>query len=165
MTFADTIQETAKEASARIAGSAKSVGGAAQGAAKVAGKKVSTGYGQALDLLLTGAKLIPTVSSALGLLGLQKKKSNVLGNSLSFSAGLALGAGAGMLFAPKSGSELRQTLLGYFSGTPLEQTAQEVAEKAQAAVHTVSQTMTDKVESLKSDVKPAAPNGGNRSVS
>ena len=147
--FADTITDHAKTASE-----------AASGAAKVAGKKVTSGYGQALDLVMTGVKLIPSVTAALGFIGLQKKQSNTLGNGISFSAGLMLGAGAGMLFAPKSGAELRQAILHYFQGTPLEQAAQNVAKKADAVAHDVSA----KVESVKSDVK-AAPHNGSRTVS
>ena len=151
--FTDTISDTAKETAAR--------------AAKVAGKTgktVSTGftsgYSQALDFAMTGLKLIPTVTAALGFLGLQKKQSNVLGNSASFGAGLLLGAGAGMLFAPKSGSELRSSLRDYFAGTPLENAAEKVSKKAEAVAHNVN----DKVESVKSEVK-AATHNGSRTVS
>lgn len=147
--FTDTIQDTAKETAARAAK-----------VAGTAGKSVSSGYGQALDFVMTGVKLIPTVTAALGFLGLQKKKSNVLGNGLSFGAGLMIGTGAGMLFAPKSGAELRRTLRDYFVGTPLEQTAEKVAKKADAVAHDVA----DKVEAVKSDMK-AAPHNGSRTVS
>lgn len=150
-TFASTIQDTAKTASE-----------AASGAAKVAGKKVQSGYGSALDLVMTGVKLIPTVTAALGFFGLQKKQSNTLGQGLSFGAGLMLGAGAGMLFAPKSGSELRQGILRYLQGTPLEHAAQNVAKKADAVAHDV----TGKVEAVKNDLKGVHANGnGTRSVS
>ncbi len=147
--IADTITDHAKTAS-----------DVAAGAAKVAGKKVTSGYGQALDFVMTGVKLIPTVTAALGFIGLQKKQSNTLGHGLSFGAGLMVGAGAGMLFAPKSGSELRKAILHYLQGTPLENVVETVAKKADAVVHDVSA----KVESVKTDLK-AAPHNGNRTVS
>lgn len=147
--FTDTIQDTAKETASRAAK-----------AAGTASKSVSSGYSQALDFVMTGIKLVPTVSAALGLIGLQKKKSNVLGNGLSFGAGLMLGAGAGMLFAPKSGAELRSTLRDYFMGTPLEETAAKVAKRADS----VAKDVGEKVESVKNEVKAASHNGS-RTVS
>ena len=150
-TFASTIQDTAKTAS-----------DAASGAAKVAGKKVQSGYGSVLDLVITGVKLIPTVTAALGFMGLQKKQSNALGQSLSFGAGVLLGAGAGMLFAPKSGSDMRQGIVRYFQGTPLEHAAQTVAKKVDA----VANDMGDKVDGMKNDLKSVHVTGnGTRSVS
>jgi len=47
----------------------------------------------------------------LGWLGLSRRRSPLLSLSL-IGAGLAVGAGVGMLFAPMSGADLRRTLLG-----------------------------------------------------
>lgn len=153
--FVNTVQDTAKEASARIADSAA-------GAAKVAGKRVSSGYDSAFDLLMTGVKLLPTVTAALGFFGLQRKRSSIIPTTLALGAGLAVGAGLGMLMAPKSGPDLRKAILDYLNGTPLE----GAAKKAEAVAHGV----TDKVDHLKSDLKNSVSeikgsHNGSRTVS
>lgn len=164
-----TITDTAKEASTRIADGAKFAGeriadgakvasDAVSDTAKVAGKRVATGYSTAMDFVLTGMKLLPTLGTALGYFGLQRKRSNVLGNTLSFGAGLAVGAGAGLLFAPKSGADTRAALRNYFNGTKLEDMADRAVDKAE----TVAKNVGEKVEAAKNEVKA---HNGSRSVS
>lgn len=161
------ITEGAKLASERLADGARVAGDAVSDTAKTAGKRVQSGYVTALELLLTGIKLIPSVNGALGLVGLQRKRSNVVSSALSFGAGVAFGAGAGLLFAPKSGAETRAALRGYFSGSKVENLANNAVDKVESVAKKVSDTVEHAKEEAKSDIKEAKTHAknGSRAVS
>ena len=50
----------------------------------------------------------------LGSVGLEVRHSNIWQGVLIFGGGLAIGAGLGLLLAPKSGRELRRQIVGLF---------------------------------------------------
>jgi hypothetical protein len=50
------------------------------------------------------------VDDALGMIGLGRRRSNAGAIAGSFAAGMAVGAGLGILFAPKTGAETRHIL-------------------------------------------------------
>jgi gas vesicle protein len=68
------------------------------------------------------------VTDALGLFGLARRRGPV-GSIALFGAGFAVGAGAGVLFAPMSGSDLRRAMLDRFKG--LQQDAAHTLEKVE----------------------------------
>lgn len=167
-----TFAETAKEASNRIADGAKFAGerlfdGAkiASDSAKVASKKASTGASRVFDFLLTSAKFLPTLNDTIEKLGLQRKRSRLLASSLSFGAGFAVGAGAGVLFAPKSGQETRKAIRDYFRGTNLETITHDAVDKAEAVAREAAEVVTDaadKAEKVKRNAAEAVTDAADK---
>ena len=71
-----------------------------------------------------------------------------------FGAGVAVGAGVGVLFAPTSGADLRRTIAARLKG--LEKGAERVVEKAEAGVKEGVKDVEQKAEDLAGKAKDAA---------
>lgn len=123
-----------------------------------------------LDVLKTVTGTVAAVRSLgvgdmLGWVGLERKRGPFMSVG-AFGAGLAVGAGLGMLFAPAAGSET-QRKIGKFvrdlvtnEKKELENAAADMKQKADDVAHKV----TDKVDELKSkagDKVEAAKDGLN----
>lgn len=129
------------------------------------------------DGIRTAASVYATLrgfgfGDALGWVGLARRRSPlaVLG---TFGAGVAVGAGVGMLFAPMSGAETRRAIFGLLKGVEkdakstidkveagakdLEGKAEDLAGKAKDAVvsaeHTVEKKLADGLDAAKDAVK------------
>jgi len=90
------------------------------------------------------------LTDALGWIGLERRRGP-LGSLALFGAGVAVGTGVGMLFAPKSGAETRRFLFG-----GLEQGAKEIEEKAENLAGKAKDTVVKaehKVEDLAGKAK------------
>ena len=98
----------------------------------------------------------------LGYVGLQRKRSAfttyVLPGLGFFAAGLAAGAGIGLLFAPSSGRELRGQIGHKYEQVKdkVSATTQQLREQATAA----GQQMADTVQSGVKDVSEEVSSGG-----
>lgn len=79
------------------------------------------------------------VNDALGWVGLERRHSPLRTLGL-FGVGIAIGAGVGILFAPKSGKETRDAIAGAFKKTEkkAEEKAEAVAAEAGAGFHEVT---------------------------
>jgi gas vesicle protein len=89
---------------------------------------------------------------ALGWVGLSRRRSPIAAFGI-FSAGLVVGAGAALLFAPMSGEETRRRILGAFSGIKGE--AKSTLDHAAAEVKSDVAAATAKVESIAAHAKDA----------
>lgn len=114
-------------------------------------------------------------NDALGWVGLSRRRSS-FGTFAIFTAGFAVGTGAGMLFAPKSGKDLRGAIAKGWKGVmsdakdvaesaaseavKLEHKAEDLAGKAKDAVvkaeHDVESKLSSGAEALKDGVKSKA---------
>jgi len=104
----------------------------------------STGHAasSARSTLLDGVKMVTGivamlrdlgVNDALGWVGLSRRRSPLRSVAV-FSAGVALGAGVGVLFAPMSGGDLRRAILGRLMGP-----SHRAKDAMQNAAHDVSE--------------------------
>jgi len=137
----DTI-DTAKN----VMGSANEGAGRAVGKARHAVDSVREGADHAVsrarttlwDRVKTVTEVVTLLrgfqtADALGWFGLARRRSPFLSFGI-FGAGVALGAGAGVLFAPMSGAETRRLILARFSGlkqqagSPLDEPVARVKE-------------------------------------
>ena len=89
---------------------------------------------------------------ALGWVGLSRRRSPVAAIGI-FSAGMVLGAGAALLFAPMSGEETRRRIFGGLSG--LKDDAKSTLDRAGAEVKSDVKAAGDKVEEMASQAKDA----------
>jgi gas vesicle protein len=170
-TLNDTIQaakhvlESANDEASHAVGTAKhAIGSAADGAKHVMGSArdgAEHAAASARTTWLDGIKAVTGMVSmlrglqaddALGLVGLSRRRSPVAAMGI-FSAGVVVGAGAALLFAPMSGTETRRRLMSAFSGlkgdakSTIVAVGTEVKADVTAAVH--------KVEDLASQAKDA----------
>lgn len=106
------------------------------------------------DGIRTAASVYATLrglglTDALGWIGLQRRRSP-LGSIATFGAGMVVGAGVGMLFAPMSGAETRRAILGRFKG--LEQDAKATIDKVEASAKDLEGKAEDLVGKAKDTV-------------
>ena len=74
-------------------------------------------------------KNLPSTDELLRAIGLQRARSNdLLGGVAVFGAGMLVGAGLALLFAPSSGAEIREQL-----GTRFEDAKEKLGQAASAA--------------------------------
>lgn len=113
---------------------------AAKGAVKAARVGTDHAVSSARSTLMDGVHAVTSIASmlrslgaddALGWIGLARRRSPLV-SIAAFTAGLAAGAGVGLLLAPTSGAELRKNIFKGLQG--LMGDAQDVAEKAEAKV-------------------------------
>jgi len=164
--FNDTLEtaknviNTANEGTQQATDTAKHAYKSAKGGADQAASSVRSTW-------LDGVKTVSSVVSmlrafqaddALGWVGLSRRRSPIASFGV-FSAGLALGAGAGMLFAPMSGRDLRRTIMKSFSG--VTDKAKEVATQVEAQATKVEA----KVEDVASKVKDAVVQAEHKAAS
>ena len=89
---------------------------------------------------------------ALGWVGLSRRRSPIAAFGI-FSAGLVVGAGAALLFAPMSGEETRRRILGGFSG--IKGDAKSTLDHAAAEVKADVAAVGTQVESIATHAKDA----------
>lgn len=89
---------------------------------------------------------------ALGLVGLSRRRSPVA-SIVIFSAGMVVGAGAALLFAPMSGEETRRRILGGFSGIKGE--AKSTLDHAAGEVKSDVAAVGSRIEAVASQAKGA----------
>jgi len=83
------------------------------------------------------------LDDGLGFIGLARRRS-MLGSFAMFSAGLAVGAGAGMLFAPMSGADLRRAILTQLKGATAQAT--ETIKQAESEVENKAEELAGKAK-------------------
>jgi hypothetical protein len=150
------LNDTMKTAKNGV-GSAKEHAEHALGTAKSAVKDTEHTIMSALSTLLKGASTVASVVSMLRSLdvddglswfGLARRRRPLRSLAI-FGAGLAMGAGVGVLFAPTSGADMRRALLG---GTKdlkrevkqtIERVESEVVEAAEAVKGVVTHKAAD----------------------
>ena len=93
-----------------------------------------------------------SANDALGWVGLSRRRSP-LGSMAIFGAGFAAGAGAGLLLAPTSGTELRRNLRKSLMGLWGE--TKDVAERVETKVQKIEGEAEELVSSAKDAVKKA----------
>ncbi len=117
-----------------------------------------------------GVKAVTGIVSMLGgfkpryafrLIGLMRRGS--LGSLGVFGAGLALGAGAGMLMAPRSGVRTRRMIMRQIGG--LEDQAKSTLDHAASEVKAEAKAVGDKVEDLAGKAKDAVVEAEHQAVS
>ena len=115
------------------------------------------------SVLLEGFKAVSGVvtmlrhldgDDALGWVGLARKSSPLRSLGV-FGAGVAVGAGLGMVFAPMSGAKLRRTLL-----SRLTDAADEAKETVEHAGAQVSEKVTQQVSQVEDKAKDLAGKAG-----
>jgi len=154
-----TMMNDTMAAARNIWGSARETSASAVDAAKSAAETAREGTEHAVSSahssLLDGAHVVTGVAAmlrsltpddALGWVGLARRRSPFL-SFVVFSAGLAVGVGAGLLLAPTSGAKLRGNLFKALKG--LLGDAKDVAESAEAKVEKIE----DKAEKLAGKAK------------
>jgi gas vesicle protein len=90
--------------------------------------------------------------AALRLVGLVRRRGS-LGSLGLFGAGLALGVGAGMLMAPRSGARTRRMIMSRIGG--LEDQAKSTLDHAASEVTAEATAVVEKVEDLAGKAKDA----------
>jgi gas vesicle protein len=90
---------------------------------------------------------------ALGWVGLSRRRSPIAAFGI-FSAGLAVGAGAALLFAPMSGEETRRRIFGALAGVKSD--AKSTLDHAAAEVKSDVAAVGYKVESIATHAREAA---------
>lgn len=159
-----TMLNDSMAAAINFMGSARETTANAVDAAKSAAETAKEGTGHAVtsarSTLMDGVHAVTGLASmlrslqpedALGWVGLARRRSPLLSFAV-FTAGFAAGAGAGLLFAPTSGADLRKNLFKGLQG--LMGDAKDVAEKAEAKVEKIE----DKAEKLAGKAKDKVEN-------
>lgn len=146
--------ENAKDA----IGSAKEVIDSAKGSAEHA---ASSARSSILDLAKLAVSVFTTVrefdrDDALGLIGLTRKRG-ALDELPAFGAGLLVGAGVGLFFAPMSGVELRSKLLRGLNSIKEEagEKIEQAGNEMKAAEKKVEKKAGDVVDAVKSKAEAA----------
>jgi gas vesicle protein len=159
-TLNDTIEAakhvlaSANDEAAHAVGTARHAIGSAKDGAEHAAASARTTWFDGIKAVTGMVAMLRGLQTddALGLVGLSRRRSPVAAMGI-FSAGVVLGAGAALLFAPMSGAETRRRLMGGFSGlkgdvkSTLDHAGAEMKSDVKAAGH--------KVEDLASQAKDA----------
>lgn len=97
------------------------------------------------------------VSDALGWVGLQRRRSGLLPFAL-FGAGIVVGAGVGMLIAPRSGAKTRRAIFDALKGVEekAEAEAKDLEQKAEKLVGKVENKVMEKAGDAKDALKSKA---------
>ena len=170
MDTARNVLDSARESGGHALGTARHAMGSARDGTEHA---VTSARSTLLDGVKTMTGIVAMlrdlgVSDALGWVGLSRRRSPLLSVAM-FGAGVAVGAGAGLMFAPTSGADLRRAILGRLMGPmdavkdTVRKDAHEVSEGAKA----VKEAVTNHVEEAVHAVKDAAtahatPGNGHR---
>lgn len=186
MDTARHVMGSARETAEQAVGNAKhALGSAKEGAEHTLSSTMS--------YLTTGAKAVAGFASvlralgvddALGWVGLRRRQSPFYPIAI-FGAGVAVGAGVGMLLAPKSGAQIRRSILKAFNditgeakdalqrvesevkeaGEKVEEKAEELADKAKGAAlkaeRKIESKIENKMENNKVETAASAPRAGN----
>jgi gas vesicle protein len=137
---------SANESARHAVGTAKQALGSAREGAEHA---VSSARSRWMEGIRAAAELVTMVRSlqtgdALGWIGLQRRRG-ALASLGVFGAGIAVGAGLGVLFAPTSGVEMRRRLVGRVQALKgnAENTLRDAAPAVKDAVEKAEETMGD----------------------
>lgn len=153
----NNTMETAKHAMESAKEGAEHAVGTAKHAMESAKEGTEHAVSSARSTFLDGVHAVSGVLSllrsfdaddALALAGLARRRSPLL-SAATFGAGVAVGAGVGMLFAPMSGADLRREIVNFFKGVKHE--AKETLERAESEV----KDFEDKTEELAGKAKDA----------
>jgi gas vesicle protein len=144
--------------------------GAAKDVVESAKEGTEHAVSSARSTLLDGVKAIGGIiamlksfqlDDGLGWVGLERRRTPFYSAAI-FGMGVAVGAGVGMLFAPKSGVELRRMILDQLKAfgaeaqaevKDVEEKAEDLAGKAKDAVKKAERKVEGKVEAAASAVK------------
>ena len=160
ITFTDTLS-AAKQVVASANTEANQAVASAKHAAGTAKEGADQAVASAKTTWLDGVKAVAGVVSmlrgfqandALGWVGLSRRRSPIVAMGI-FGAGMAVGAGAALLFAPMSGEETRRRLMTGFSG--LKGDAKTSAEAMATEIATDAKAVSHKVEEVASQAKGA----------
>jgi len=144
--------------------------GAAKNVVESAKEGTEHAVSGARSTLLDGVKTIGGIiamlkgfqlDDGLGWVGLERRRTPLYSAAI-FGMGVAVGTGVGMLFAPKSGAELRRMILDQLKAfgaeaqaevKEVEEKAEDLAGKAKDAVKKAERKVEGKVEAAASTVK------------
>jgi len=152
MDTAKSVLDSARESTEHAVGTAKHAMGSARDGTEHA---VSSARSTLLDGVKTVTGIVSMlrdlgVSDALGWVGLARRRSPLVSVAM-FGAGVAVGAGIGVMLAPTSGADLRRAILGRLMG-PMNAVKDTVTKDA----HEVSEGAKAVKEAVKSQVEGAA---------
>ena len=120
-----------------------------------------------LSTLFKAAKMALGVSSALRALGIDVfgwtrllGKRGPLGATVLFGAGLAVGTGAGVLFAPASGESTRRALLRRLDGMKRDALGgiEKVGDEVKEIEHRIEESVSDAADAVKGKVNAMTDN-------
>lgn len=159
-TLNDTIEAakhvlaSANDEAAHAVGTAKHAIGSAKDGAEHAAASARTTWFDGVKAVTGMVAMLRGLQAddALGWVGLSRRRSPVAAVGI-FSAGVVLGAGAALLFAPMSGAETRRRLMSGFSG--LKGDAKTTLDHAGAEVKSDVAAAGKKIEDLASQAKHA----------
>lgn len=109
---------------------------------------------RAIAIAIDGAKAVAGITAvlralgvndALGWVGLRRRRDPLFSVAI-FGAGLAIGAGVGVLFAPSSGAKLRRSMLRGWKGFKGE--TKDAIEKIESEVKADVKVVTEKAEEV-----------------
>lgn len=145
---------TAKQAVSSASDGAKHVMGSARDGAEHAATSARTTWFDGIKAVTGMVSMLRGLQAddALGMVGLSRRRSPVAAMGI-FSAGVVVGAGAALLFAPMSGTETRRRLMSAFSG--LKGDAKSTIDAVGAEVKADVDAVAHKVEDLASQAKDA----------
>lgn len=155
MATAKNIMGSARDGSLHAVDAAKT---AVESAKDTTGHAVTTARSSLLDGVHAVSGIVSMLrgldsNDALGWVGLARRRSPFFSMAI-FSAGFAVGAGAGVLFAPTSGKQLRGSILKGWKG--LMNDAKDVAERAETEAVKIEQKIEHKAEDLAGKAKDKA---------
>ncbi len=89
---------------------------------------------------------------------MERYESSATSSILTFLGGLAIGYGAALLFAPRSGRETRQMITDYAqnTGEKISSMARSAFESARQSAESASQKVGEYVDETRGKVKSAA---------
>jgi hypothetical protein len=170
MDTAKNVLDSARETTEHAVGTARHAMGSARDST---GHAVSGARSTLLDGVKTVSGIVAMlrdlgVSDALGWVGLSRRRSPLLSVAI-FGAGVAVGAGAGLMFAQTSGTDLRRAILVRLMG-PMDAAKETVTKDAHAVSEgaaAVKEVVVNHVEAAAHVVKEAAtahgtPGNGHR---
>lgn len=151
---ARNIMASANEGADRAVGTAKHAANDVKDSAEHAVASARTTWWDGVKAV-TG--LVSMVASfkpqdALGWVGLARRRSPLLALGI-FGAGLAVGVGAGMLLAPRSGARSRRMLMSLLSG--MEDEAKSTLGRVASEVKSEAKVVADKVDEAAGTVRNA----------
>lgn len=144
-------------------GTAKDVAEATKGTAEHAVSTAEHAVSSAKSSLFEATKFAIGMASALrgldlddalGWIGLARRRT-LFGTAAVFGAGVAVGAGIGVLFAPTSGEALRRSIQGYLQEVKqgARQEVKQVERKVEKKVGDVADVMKQAVDTAACNVK------------
>jgi hypothetical protein len=164
MDTAKSVLDSARESTGHAVGTAMHAMGSARDGTEHA---VSSARSTLLDGVKSVTGIVAMlrdlgVSDALGWVGLARRRSPLLSIAM-FGAGMAVGAGIGVMLAPTSGADLRRAILGRLMGpmAAVKDTVMKDAHEVSEGAKAVKEVVTNHVEAAAHAMKDAATAHGN----